>query len=761
VGLLLAVPALAQEDQPPEGTNWGDYHVNQTIEFGGRATSFTGNNDVYDTFVNLGPGVRLFNETLEMRSNDHNGPLFDNLFISNFGYGGDPNDFSTLRLSKDKWYDFTGTYRRDRNLWNYDLLANPLNPTTSNPAFIANFSPHDQALTRQMGDYNLTLLPQSSVRFRLGYSHNINEGPSLTTFHQGTEGLIFQDFKVSTNAYQVGVDFKVLPRTNISYDQFLNYYKGDTTQGLDNSLVPVYQLSNGQVVNLGITWDTSNNSPCKKPIVNGSTTPPTASPTCNAYTNYLNTGPVRTSYPTEQVSFQSNYFKNVDMSGRLVYSSADARVMNSDWLFQGFESRTSEVQSSATGPAAINRTTVSADYDVTFNVTEKFRIADEFRFTYFRIPGQNELSTADLYSTSMEVAPVVFNPATCTPPYKGNPSCPPIGGDNGTAISSLFLGEDSKYNTLQFEYDFNKRFGARLGYRYGHRLIDARDVALSTTTYDPIQASNCKGQPNPVGPCTVDSSSSSSYTTTINEHSLLAGFWARPMDDLRLTYDQELFYADNTFTRISPRQSQHYKFRAQYKPVEWLSMATTFNIYEARNNVSQIDHLEHTRSLGYNITIAPKDRWSIEAGYDYTGIFSQTDICYVFGSGPPPAGTPPCPITGSPVPLGGVSIYNSKLNYAFADLLLKPVKRVTLRMGYAIDSVTGNTLILDPNSPSGPLDFNYHRPYGSLDVALAKGVTWRTGWGFYDYNEKDSPIDPTGPRSFRGNLVNLSLVYSF
>src|SRR5208283_1592613 len=109
--------------------------------------------------------------------------------------------------------------------------ANPLNPANSVPTMFIGFSPHRVDLTRRMSDARLTLFPQSSVRVRLGYSRNNNEGPSLTTYHQGTEALLFQNFKVTTNAYQGGIDFKVLPRTNISYDQFLNYYKGDTSIG--------------------------------------------------------------------------------------------------------------------------------------------------------------------------------------------------------------------------------------------------------------------------------------------------------------------------------------------------------------------------------------------------------------------------------------------------------------------------------------------------------------------------------------------------
>ena len=37
-----------------------------------------------------------------------------------------------------------------------------------------------------MQDYDLTLLPQSAVRVRLGYSRNRDKGPSLFTTDGGT-----------------------------------------------------------------------------------------------------------------------------------------------------------------------------------------------------------------------------------------------------------------------------------------------------------------------------------------------------------------------------------------------------------------------------------------------------------------------------------------------------------------------------------------------------------------------------------------------
>ena len=51
-----------------------------------------GNQQLYDTLVNLKSGPRLLGQELSMRSTDHMGGLFDNLYLSSFGFGGDPND---------------------------------------------------------------------------------------------------------------------------------------------------------------------------------------------------------------------------------------------------------------------------------------------------------------------------------------------------------------------------------------------------------------------------------------------------------------------------------------------------------------------------------------------------------------------------------------------------------------------------------------------------------------------------------------------
>ena len=73
-------------------------------------------------------------------------------------------------------------------------------------------------LVRRMQDYDLTLMPQSRIQVRLGYSRNRDQGPGFFTTDGGTISDFNQNDSYTTNAYRAGIDFKVLPRTTISYD---------------------------------------------------------------------------------------------------------------------------------------------------------------------------------------------------------------------------------------------------------------------------------------------------------------------------------------------------------------------------------------------------------------------------------------------------------------------------------------------------------------------------------------------------------------
>src|SRR6476661_3933226 len=256
-----------------EGENAGPWVIKQSAEFGGRITDFTGNTGTWDTFVNLGTGARLLEYTLDLHSPNHKGFLFDDLLFSNFGYGGDPNNLSRVRAQKGKTYSFNASFRRDQNVFDYNLFANPLNPPNSVPNVPILNSPHEFLTTRRMSDVNLNLFPVGNIRFKLGWSRVVTEGNSFTSDHQGTDALLFQPTSNTTDNYNFGVSLRFIPRTNFNYDQFYTFYKGDTTANLPTAAqmnlfgIPTFTLAGGIPVNLGLPFNTPANIPCAQPVL--------------------------------------------------------------------------------------------------------------------------------------------------------------------------------------------------------------------------------------------------------------------------------------------------------------------------------------------------------------------------------------------------------------------------------------------------------------------------------------------------------------
>ena len=757
----------------------GPYIVKQSAEFGGRITGRAGNTGTWDSFVNLGSGPRLLEYTLEVHSPNHTGLVFDDLLFSNFGYGGDPNNVSRIQAQKGKFYNFNASFRRDQNIFDYNLFANPLNPATSNPAVPILQSPHEFLMTRRMSDANLSLFPVGNVRLRVGWSRVVNEGTQLSSFHQGTEALLLQPTLNTTDNYTAGISLRFIPRTSLNYDQFYTYFKGDNTNALaDNapgSIGAALGLPNVALagpggalpVNLGISFNTLAGQPCATPVLGTGF----VNPACNGFFALTRQGRNRNSFPTEQVSFQSNYFRPLDMSGRINYSDAEADLPDFAQAFAGLETRTRARIQGQAGSAVTHRISLTGDFAATYRVTDRFRIVEVFRYDKFSIPGSWGIVTATAFGATLLSNPNLFTPATCPPPFTAA-TCPQHFNASGPDVQidnrSDFLRQDRKVNTFELEYDFTKRFGAHIGYRFERREITQNVTDFLTQTFFPGPTAALANRGacapaiahplNPDGTCTVvvEQADAGQDFVQINGHTGLIGLNARPTDKLNISADAEFYSGDNQFFRITPRHLQDYRVRARYRAEEWATFGAAIRILENRNTSADIGNLQHNRSYGFNGAFGPPDaKWGLDLSYDYNDIFSQTNICFVAT----PVLTPPGLINcGTPF-LSGLSVYTNLTHYGSGSLVLKPWKRVTAGLGYALTSTSGNTLILNPNAPTGPLNFNYHLPTASVSVDVLKNLTYKASWNNYDYNEKSNP-GPTLPRDFHGNVFTISLRYS-
>jgi hypothetical protein len=198
VGALSAQQVVAPTpDQvgPPRGDNTGDYNITQSFETGYRFSQAFGDIGEYRSDVNYGNGIRLLGSSLAIESKDGHGHLFDEILLTTIGLGNDPYQSVNLRIQKNGLYQYNMTWRLD------DYY---------NPGLTVAGGTHLMDTVRRMQDHDLTLLPQSKVRFHLGYSRNTDDGPALSTaqeFNTSGEGLaVFSNIKQQYNEFRIGAD---------------------------------------------------------------------------------------------------------------------------------------------------------------------------------------------------------------------------------------------------------------------------------------------------------------------------------------------------------------------------------------------------------------------------------------------------------------------------------------------------------------------------------------------------------------------------
>jgi hypothetical protein len=805
LGCLAAPMVGAQQVEEQTGINEGNYNIRQSIEFGYRFADINGSQQTYDTMVNLQQGPRLVGFTTEFRSLDHHGTFFDDLYFSNFGYGGDPNDVSQIRITKNKWYAFNGMFRQDQNHWNYSLLANPLNPTPPVPNAPVNFnpiinapanvlgtsligtSPHDFYTRRNMQNYNLTILPDSKIRFRLGYDQNTVYGPGNSTIHVGAEQYLLQNNWFRLQQYRLGVDFRFLLRTTLSYDQIWSNYRNDLSSTDENQQFP--PGVGFPPVDLGVTFNPGAKNPCAAAFEPGNI----VNPTCKAAYSYFSHGQTRMASPTEKVSLQSTYFKNIDIAGMFSYTAGDLNVNNYQQNFAGLDSSLSNY--AETGPISGRHVATFGDFGITWQLNDRISIVDSFHYGSWKEPAQYAASQCSFFSSTLLIPANIFTPAstppaTCIPPTNGIPDTIPnhstsSGADADLNINSNFLKQQDVSNTISARYNISTKVGAYLGYEYRNRIIaDNFFNSISAVFYPSNPArQNCAlvdpalplTQANLPTGCTlnpVDGSIAFSAATAlvppdlthIQENHVIFGIWAHASRNLRINVDGDIMVADNAFTRISPLQSQQVRFRAIYKAASWINLNGNLNLWYGQNDTVNVNGHEHNNSVGLAAQLQPTEKFSVDLGYNYNDISSQILVCFVATGSEP--GLPACPDVSGLVEQA--SPYSNKVNTAFIDFSWTPFKPLTLRGGANLSWVSGSELNLTPQNPiatsvPGPLNSDWYQPFGGFDVRFARRWTGRASWEYYGYHENASTAfqDAFARRNFQGNLVVLSLRYAF
>ncbi|MBZ5604990.1 MAG: hypothetical protein LAO79_22050 [Acidobacteriia bacterium] len=192
-------PTTGEQVGDARGENHGEYNIMNSMELGYRFATTGGDFDMYRSTVNYTDGIRLLSSSLSVQSRDGHGRFFDSLMLNTQGLGNDPYESAVLRIEKNRLYRYDMTWR----------LNDYYNPALT----IAN-GEHFKNTSRMWQDHDLTLFPTGKVKFFLGYSHNDENGPSLTTIQmfdvRGDTFPLFADIRRQQNEFRLGGEVDVL-----------------------------------------------------------------------------------------------------------------------------------------------------------------------------------------------------------------------------------------------------------------------------------------------------------------------------------------------------------------------------------------------------------------------------------------------------------------------------------------------------------------------------------------------------------------------
>jgi hypothetical protein len=744
---------------------------------------------------------------------------FDSLAASGNGFGGDPVNFARLSFFKGKLYEFGGTFRRDRQYFDYDLLANPGIPAgISTPYGMVAGVPTTAAVAqpqvtqspvlyntvRRMTDTTLTLLPLAKVSFRFGVSQNIFQGPSLSPGYSiGTSDQLLQEFqRNSTDDFLAAIVWKPVPLTAITLEEQVDHYKADSYYTLaagqfnvqeadgtpaalgnwDATALP-YSIASCNTASLGGAYTNATNytifsapqTAGGKPIVNSA---------CDVTTSYLRSQPTRVLYPTESLLFQSSSVKNLSLNGDLRSTIANSNLASYYENFQGLDGAIRNY--SLTGNASAQRRMVSADLGATWQVSRTVALSEQFDFSNVHQPGsanitqgitQNAPATAG--NETISYAGPLLAGANFT--IEGNPAGAPLYG---------YFGQRLLTNNASISWEASPRATLSFTYRYRtHTIVQGAGTGASA------------------------------LVVTINENGGIFHAVFRPTPQWRMNASVELLYDDNALTPIGPRQTRHYRFHTLYKPRPWATVTGAFNDLERHNNtfntgVTPLDgplqHEDHTRNIGVGVDVAPNERYGFDINYDYSEIYISTNVCYLNGATATLPGTASvtsggaaniCPgvfVRGSTTVLSdwgpAKDFANAPTQYASVGANVSPNAKLRLGAGYRISAVSGNQFFANAQQVNGSLQSAYQSPYFNTAYAIRPGWILRADYNYYGYGEGgvsgapfcsnstsltavvlpcNSPLlsGPTGlkessaglsaPRNVHANIVTLAMHYEF
>jgi hypothetical protein len=801
-GLAIAVPmttglAVAQDPATSNNTVTSrfsvpkGYSAQHSVDMGGRVANKVGSGAMYNTMVNQQSGPRVNGETLDMHKLATNKKsLADNARITGSGFGGDPYNFLKLTAEKNKIYEFTGLFRRNRQYFDYDLLGNPNNPAGITVPIGPSSAPtgsfawpqvqHSSVMTnsvRRMLDTDLKLFVGSKVTFRFGYSQNIMQGNSLLPSRSAGifkySALLAQYQRHSTDEFRAAIDWTPVPRTLISFEQIVLHNKENSYFTLDpNGFLaqeadgtPVY-LGNWDLVSNGSATTSTTFAPYSSAACNSLATAgqvftassngglPVIDPTCAVVTSYTRTNPTRITMPTETLRFQSSSIKNVSINGQASYSWATLNMPNYFESGSGLNGATRTQYFGAYGSG--KREVYNADLGVSWEVAPSLTLSDQVSLMssaqpgHITYPSYTKLTTPTTPTTSESINYAGTLTSTTTTGGASQTGGVVAGTYLGTTYS--YFGVEQFSNTATVSWYATPKANFALSYRYGNKNIGKNNGYMSAYA-------------------TTSSNDPDRELTAISEQAGIFHAAYRVNANWDINGSVEAAYNDNSYTTATPRQTRRYRVHTKFRPEKWATFTAAYNDVEKHNNTyntaadgvayyGQLKHEEYTRTASISGMLTPNEHVSVDFDYAYTRNYTATNTCYTAQNSGMLVGTTntatsispyfaaaaSLDASGAPQVCRASSTANPSNWYArmFADaptqygsvgVLVNPNDRVQAGLGYRINSVAGSQFFIDARDVNGAMASKYQTPYLNASWKVTPALTWKAEYNYFGYGE--------------------------
>ena len=793
IGVLLMTTSAAIAQDAPSGTQPvapNGYTLHESIDLGGHVVGINGSGAMYDTMVNLESGPRVLGETFELHAlpgTKHT--LVDSLSAFSNGWGGDPDNYARMDFYKGNLYEFSGNFFRDRQYFDYDLLGNPnipsgqslpIGPSTAPTGSYAwpqvEQSPFLYNTVRRRTNANVTFFPVSKLSYQAGYSQDVFQGPSLTpSGYQvaGSYDILLQEMqRNSTDDFTGEVDWKPVPLTRLTFEEVVDHYKNDSYFTLDPSYFRLQEANGARVALLADYDSLAPTSACNSttaPVLTAPPTPggePVINPSCGVITSYFRSAPTRILYPTEIFRFQSSSIRNISMNGDIRYTKANMSLPLYQDVFQGL-TKYSVSSSGAVTPAyraedytataTASRQVTAVDYAAEWQATRNVSFDDQFTFSNEQEPGISTMTSLNTTALSIGTAAA---PGPCYGPNNETINCPNQTSATAAAGTGTFEGSGAIGTPV---HDF---FGQRFITNDLTGTWDGWSRATLSLTWRHVNHVIEEGIPHNT-PLALGATNDG--TVTINQNGGVFNAALRPNDQWNIDGSAEVLYADNVFTPVAPRQQQHYRIHALYRPKTWATLSGAFNDMELHNNTNNnqaditppfvgapasnpsavayagpLDHVAHTRVASVGAQLSPTQHYALDLNYAYSDVYTATNICYLAGASAtlPGAATPAgtvCPATaanrGGTWDFGPAKDFEDAPTNSLQAALTYSGKTFHSNVGENLNAIDGTRFYNDARDVAGSLNSNYQSPFFGVSWTLHPGFVWSARYNYYRYRE--------------------------